>query len=182
VPLPGGRVSPVMDCSRPWEEVASRWEAGLTIPSHAFLFSASVLREPPVRFDPDLPDHEDWDFLLRVLARRPTVVYVPEALVVYRRHPEAKCRVYESAQGLGFCRAIEKQITLHRTDRASTILLQRKLLEVQDRYGLTPWTVKLQRWFREGCRSTTMHARRVASALGAGRARRKLVTLRLRRR
>jgi GT2 family glycosyltransferase len=37
-------------------------------------------------FDPALPYHGDWDWLIRSLARRWSVEYVPRTLVLYRQH------------------------------------------------------------------------------------------------
>ncbi len=180
--LPGNRMSPEMDCDRAWEEVASRWEETLSIPLHAFLFHASLLRSPAVRFDPELPDHEDWDFVLRVLARRPVVRFVPEALAVYRRHAGAKCRVHASAQGVGFCRAIEKQLELVRGDKAKEKLLRHKLIETQDRFGLTPLPRRVRRRVAAATFGTVSLVRRAASLCGAGRARRFVASvLRIRR-
>jgi glycosyltransferase involved in cell wall biosynthesis len=53
-------------------------------------FSGSAIRTSALRaigpFDPTLPQCADWDWLIRCLAGRWDVLYVPESLIDYRQH------------------------------------------------------------------------------------------------
>ena len=83
------RFESCLDPERALLDMASLWETELSIPAHCFLFDARFFTEHDIRFDQALPNHEDWDCWMRVLAVGPKVFNVPEALDTYRFRPHS---------------------------------------------------------------------------------------------
>lgn len=83
-----------------FDNVALKWERGLSIPIHCALFSAEFLQSS-IRFDTGVKSKEDWLFWLQVLALgiRPTVTDVDVA--VYRSHGASMTRhaIVSNARG-----------------------------------------------------------------------------------
>src|SRR5580693_6270809 len=65
-------------------ELIARWESSLIIPPHSFLFHASFFREKRLRFDPALPNHEDFDCWVSIFRLNPAVAYLDKKLCIYR--------------------------------------------------------------------------------------------------
>ena len=61
--------------SRPVLDMALRWEWDFSIPIHTALFDGRIFRDLGVRFDHNLPNHEDWDMWVRLFAFRPAVAF-----------------------------------------------------------------------------------------------------------
>jgi len=95
-----------LDLHDPVLDLARRWERGLSIPCHAFLFDTSLF--DGIVFDEELPNHEDWDCWMGIFSRRPRVYFADEKLIKYRRHETSMCRD-ETAMRSGFLRALRKQ-------------------------------------------------------------------------
>jgi len=108
---------PVLDPGDPLSSMARDWEETVSIPIHCFLFDARLIESLGAPFDPVLPNHEDWDCWMRILAGRPTVFYVDRKLAYYREHGGSKTRRHAEMRS-GFLRAIGKQMRLFRGDPA----------------------------------------------------------------
>ena len=113
---------------KPLWDIASRWETGLSIPMHCFLFDARFFRDQGIQFDENLSDHEDWDCWLRIFALEPTVLHVPAELAIYRLHSDA-ITVNHVKLKLGFTKAIRKQQRFFRRDAMMSKILAIKLSE-----------------------------------------------------
>lgn len=77
-------VRPWLDPDRALEEIILRWESGLCIPAHAFLFSKALFSQNGITFNTALPTHEDWECWVRIMAKHPKVVLVDQKLATYR--------------------------------------------------------------------------------------------------
>lgn len=121
---------PLLDTANPVLDLAARWEKGLSIPCHCYLFDARLFQDPVLRFDTALPNHEDWDCWMRVFARKPAVHFVDEKLVVYRRHSGSMCRDAEAMRG-GWLTALRKQHAVPETPMELRWTLARRIREVE---------------------------------------------------
>lgn len=63
-------------------DLIENWETELSIPVHCFLFRKSILDS--IYFDEELPNHEDWEFHLKVAAKKPKYKYQPKGIAYYR--------------------------------------------------------------------------------------------------
>lgn len=117
---------------RLWD-IASRWETEFSIPMHCFLFDARIFREQGVRFDEELPNHNDWDCWMQVFALDPTVFHVPEVLAIYRLHDDTICADPQKL-AIGFSKAIRKQQHVFRNDPVMRRILADKKREMKNAY------------------------------------------------
>lgn len=120
--------------SRPLLDVASRWETELSIPVHSFLFDARIFTECGIRFTEGMPNHEDWDCWMRVFSLPIKLRYVRGEMAAYRLHPASMCRDHHR-MWVGFTEAIISQRHLWRHDSEMQIILRKKLMETDVRYG-----------------------------------------------
>lgn len=79
------------DESKAFYEFSKRWENGLCVPIHCFLYSKYVFNEIGV-FSTNLPNHEDWDLHLRISLAGFTYFHNPEMFARYRVHENSMCR------------------------------------------------------------------------------------------
>lgn len=121
---------------RLWD-IASRWETKFSIPMHCFLFDARFFKERGIRFDEELPNHNDWDCWMQVFSLDPLVFHVPEVLAIYRLHDDAICADRQKL-ALGFAKAILKQQRIFRDDPVMSRILDEKMLEMNLVYGNPP--------------------------------------------
>ena len=63
-------------------DLIQNWETELSIPIHCFIFKASILNN--LKFDEELPNHEDWEFHLRIASKKPVYKYQKDAIAYYR--------------------------------------------------------------------------------------------------
>ena len=119
-----------LDAEAPVRDLILHWENGLSIPCQAFLFDARLFHDPAVRFDEELPNHEDWECWMRVLARQPRIVYVNEILAIYRRHGGAMSRDRD-AMRRGWLQALRKQYALLQHEEEVRALLARRIRGVE---------------------------------------------------
>ncbi|OFY85781.1 MAG: hypothetical protein A3F72_21645 [Bacteroidetes bacterium RIFCSPLOWO2_12_FULL_35_15] len=63
-------------------DLIQNWETELSIPVHCFLFNANILKKE--RFDEELPNHEDWEFHLKIASHKPNYKYQQDAIAYYR--------------------------------------------------------------------------------------------------
>jgi glycosyltransferase involved in cell wall biosynthesis len=122
-----------LDVERPLHHLAADWELGLSIPTHCFLFDARFFSEQKIRFDEHLPNHEDWDCWMQILACDPKIYYVHETLAVYRYRAGSMCLDLRRMRK-GFLKAIKKQNKLFRNDVEMQAVLSDKLRAVDEQY------------------------------------------------
>jgi glycosyltransferase involved in cell wall biosynthesis len=115
IELPKRYVSPRLSPDNPLYDLASKWEVQLSIPVHCFLFDSRFFREYQCCFDESLPNHEDWDCWMRVLALNPRLVYVDQKLAIYRYRDNSMCNDLIRMRK-GFLEAIKKQEQIWRHD------------------------------------------------------------------
>jgi glycosyltransferase involved in cell wall biosynthesis len=120
--------------ARPIEDIAARWETELSIPIHCFLFDSRLFRERGILFDERLPNHEDWDCWMRVLASDPEVLLVPQPLVISRYHPRSMSRNAKRMRR-GFLAAIDTQLASCKTDPVLVRLLRQKRAQMKAVYA-----------------------------------------------
>lgn len=103
------RLSPLS----PLLDLATRWEHFLSIPIHAAIVPQALLAElGPQAFDSNLPNHEDWDFWMRLATRAATFHFINEELAVYRVSESSMSRDVRRMWA-GFRLAIKKQRALN---------------------------------------------------------------------
>jgi glycosyltransferase involved in cell wall biosynthesis len=127
------------------EELISRWEATLSIPPHCFLFSADLFREKGIRFDPLLPNHEDFECWLNVFRLKPRVSYVAEKLCIYRMTDGSMSKNMR-AMGEGFLRTLNKHIksgAWSKTEKKMLMRKRRAVLRSYRRFDLMSWKDRL---------------------------------------
>jgi glycosyltransferase involved in cell wall biosynthesis len=116
--------------ANPLLDLATAWEQGLSIPSHCFLVDARIIRTWNLRFDSSLPNHEDWDFWMKVLATKPVMRFVDERLAIYRIHGTSMSRNIPLMHQ-GFQKAIACQRRLLANDHCMQRVLRSKALRVR---------------------------------------------------
>lgn len=82
----------------PLKEFILRWEKGLCIPIHCFLFKRHVI-DIVGNFDTSLPDHEDWDYHIRTAYRNFVYCHNKAAFALYRVHNKSLCRSKDVTKG-----------------------------------------------------------------------------------
>ena len=132
-PLPDRPISPQLNGGNPLHDLARRWETRLSIPPHCFLIDARLFSENHLRFDRDLPNHEDWDCWMRLLSLPVRLHFVPEAQAMYRKHGNSMSN-NKPAMRHGFLKAIRKQQLLHQGDPALRWILARKRVNIDWTY------------------------------------------------
>ena len=132
----------------PVYDMAARWETKMSIPVHCFLFNNYFFKELNIRFDENLPNHEDWDCWMQILKHNPTVVVTPEVLAVYRLTTNSMC---SNIPGMwcGFQKAILKQQSLFKRNQLIQRILHKKLLEMKQVYLKSQWRYVVKRYDKE---------------------------------
>ena len=124
-------VSPKLDTLDPVADLILRWEDGLSIPAHCFLFDARLFES--IRFDTSLTNHEDWDCWLNIFSQLPTVYFLSKQLCAYRLH-EASMSANKLNMYAGFLTAIKQQKTnFKETDKIFKLLSDKEAL-INERY------------------------------------------------
>ena len=160
------RFESCLDATRALLDMATLWETELSIPAHCFLFDARFFTDHHLRFDQTLPNHEDWDCWMQILAAGPKVFNVPEALATYRFRPgsmSGNLRVMRK----GFLKAIEKQKQVHADNEEIYSALCEKFRSVKTEYR--DFTLP-KHAFRQGKRKTNAAIRRVDANVDAPQA------------
>lgn len=86
-----------------------RWETNLSIPPHCFLVDLNFIKENNIRFDENLKNHEDFDFWLELLYRKPLTIFLDEFLCTYRNTPNSMSKNMK-AMGEGFLFVLDKHL------------------------------------------------------------------------
>ncbi len=116
-------------------ELAIRWEVDLSIPIHAALFDARLFGYRPRAFDRNLPNHEDFEMWMRLLAQSPRIRYSDSVDAIYRMNPQGMTR-NRLAMHAGFRKAMES-VSLHPLTRPVVRdALQAKNGIIDNSYGL----------------------------------------------
>jgi glycosyltransferase involved in cell wall biosynthesis len=79
------------DESKSVDEIVLRWEHGLCIPIHCFLYKKTVFKEVGI-FDVNFKKHEDWHFHIRCAMGNYKYIHNPEKFARYRVHANSSCR------------------------------------------------------------------------------------------
>jgi glycosyltransferase involved in cell wall biosynthesis len=127
------RMNPDLDVDEPLRDLAMRWENGLSIPSHCFLFDARLFSQHKIRFDQTLRNHEDWDCWMRIFATKPQVFHIPEVLATYRYRPDSLSANLRPMRK-GFLAAVRKQRRILRGDPAMQAVLAATRRRVRSQY------------------------------------------------
>jgi len=122
-----------LDLENPLRDLAARWEDGLSIPSHCFLFDARFFSQRGIRFDQTLGNHEDWDCWMRIFATIPRVLYVPDVLATYLYRGDSLSADF-SPMRQGFLEAIRKQQRIFRDEPDMRATLAATARRVRDQY------------------------------------------------
>ncbi|MBK6637720.1 MAG: glycosyltransferase family 2 protein [Rhodocyclaceae bacterium] len=122
-----------MNAADPLNDVALHWEAELSIPIHCFLFDTALFKMNNIQFDEHLPNHEDWDCLMRILALKPRLRFDERKLAVYRRHLNSMSAGHHKMH-CGFLMAIRKQQELLRLQPETCRLLAKRAMRLRRIY------------------------------------------------
>jgi glycosyltransferase involved in cell wall biosynthesis len=131
--VPERYLSPLLTSVSPLEEIAQDWETRLSIPVHCFLFDAGIFRNNGVKFDENLPNHEDWDCWMQVFALNPKVQFLNEKMAFYRIRTDGMCTNFQKMR-CGFLQAIRKQKKLLGNNMAVKKILGEKEKEIRYLY------------------------------------------------
>lgn len=108
----------------PLADLIKNWELDLSIPVHCFLFRKPVLEN--VRFDEELPNHEDWLFHIYVAARQPKYAFINQGLAYYRVRTDSMARDKSLMQkGKNMC--LQKAIRSEKIAASYKALLKARL-------------------------------------------------------
>lgn len=118
-------------------ELALRWELDLVIPIHCPLFTADLFAPGCVRFDEQLPTHEDYAMWLAVLARQPQMRFTGRRSVLYRGNPAGMTRNRQKMYD-GFMAAIHNRLAQPDVRPVVRQALKAKLAVVRNHYGFGP--------------------------------------------
>ena len=118
-----GRMSPVLQVKKPFDDLMMKWETELSIPPHCFLFDAALFKDHGILFDESLPTHEDWECWMSVFSVNPTVVFTDAPLANYRRRTDSMCTNIRKMRD-GYLMAIDRQIHKNRLNRNIVIRLK----------------------------------------------------------
>jgi glycosyltransferase involved in cell wall biosynthesis len=115
-------------------ELITRWESMLIIPPHCWLFHASLFKAKKLRFDAELPNHEDFDCWINIFRLSPTVVYLDKKLAIYRVSAGSMSRNM-IRMGEGFLQVLENQ--RKKPDQPASLrkIINRKRRETLRRYN-----------------------------------------------
>lgn len=116
------------------KELILRWESTLSIPPHCFLFSAAFFKKENILFDPELPNHEDFDCWVNVLKLRPDFHFLDEGLCIYRITENSMSKRMR-LMGEGFLQVLDKHYVQSSQPSQFRKLLTRKKREVLRRYN-----------------------------------------------
>lgn len=106
-------VSPVMQNEKPFNDIMLKWETGLAIPVHCFIFDAALFKENGIAFDESLQSNEDWECWMNVFALEPKAFFVDRVLAYYRVRKDSRCRNRVKMRK-SYLTAIDKQININR--------------------------------------------------------------------
>lgn len=128
------RILPVhFDSPNYFEEIIVRWETDLIIPCHSFLFSSDFFFKDGIRFDENLPNHEDLDCWLNVFSKNPEVIFIKKILCRYRLSDDSMSTNMK-LMGEGFLQVLDKHLQIKSYSFERHSLLKRKRLDVLQRY------------------------------------------------
>lgn len=106
-------ICPRLQEENPFDDILMKWETGLSIPMHSFLFDTAIFKDHAISFDEKLLTNEDWDCWMDVFALKPEVVYVDKVLAFYRIRSGSRCS-NRLKMRKGYLKAIHKQIVKNR--------------------------------------------------------------------
>jgi len=109
------------------EDLILRWERGLSIPCHCFLFERVVFQERC--FDVTMPNHEDWELYVRLAAAGETSTFVPSVGANYRMFKYSMARHSKDIIQKGFDMALERAERL--SERCRRLVCQRRQMEAE---------------------------------------------------
>jgi glycosyltransferase involved in cell wall biosynthesis len=128
-----GRMSPVLQKEKPFDDIMMKWETELSIPPHCFLFDSAIFREYGISFDENLPNHEDWDCWMNIFALHPKVVFTDKPLANYRIRPGSMCaNAVKMRQG--YLKAVNKQINKNRRNKDTVVKLKLRKKQIRFLY------------------------------------------------
>lgn len=151
-----------LNVREPFLDLIRRWESDLCIPPFCFLFDARIFREHNIRFDEELPNHEDWDCWIRIFAVPATVHLIDQCLGIYRQNAQSMSQNLERMRD-GYLAAIDRLIARGGNHSVAMHVLVERRRDIVKRYG-RKIKVARQGWI---VRSTLRLARSVSTRWNA---------------
>jgi glycosyltransferase involved in cell wall biosynthesis len=142
-PIPKQRLDIQFRTARPIIDFAARWEFAFSIPIHSALIPRALVSSLDGPFDTSLPNHEDWDFWMRLCGVAKAWLLIEEGLAVYRVSTSSMSRD-RNRMWSGFSKAIAKHWRLQRNDR-EVIEALTALAYANDYYYYKRWPGWLRR-------------------------------------
>jgi glycosyltransferase involved in cell wall biosynthesis len=128
-------LSPRFLTGSPLCELILRWETQLSIPIHCFLFDSTFFTDHRIRFDEQLPNHEDWHCWMNIFSLKPEICYIDQKLAVYRIHGSSMAR-NRLQMADGFRMALIRQRRKYLVASAAWWLITLKMFMVKYGYHL----------------------------------------------
>ena len=82
-------MSPFLNEKNFRQEVITEWQFRKSVPCHNFLIPAHILTNHSLRFDENLPNHEDWVLWCQILYLARGICYQHEKLAFYRMRSDS---------------------------------------------------------------------------------------------
>jgi len=89
------------------KEIIRDWEYRKSIPCHSVLFKKELIDKNRIRFDEELPNHEDWLFWVKLFYVSNSIKNNYNELALYRIHSNSMSVDYKLMK-FGFLKAAEK--------------------------------------------------------------------------
>ncbi len=151
-------LSPFLSESKTKEEIINDWEYRKSIPCHTVLFKKNLVETHALRFNEELPNHEDWVFWVQLFYFSDKIKNRNEKLALYRIHNNSMSVDFVLMRQ-GFLKAaiILQSFFEENNEKRLQSLAKQKYREIKKR-GITPLHVKirkrvfdkLSRYFKNG--------------------------------
>jgi glycosyltransferase involved in cell wall biosynthesis len=115
----------------PLLDFIENWETDLSIPMHCFLYDKECLEG--VQFDETLPNHEDWDFHLKIAMKGLRYSYSPDSIAYYRVRTNSMCRDRKLMQ-LGLRNCMQKSLESGFLNDLYYKKMSQRLIETQNNH------------------------------------------------
>lgn len=127
----GTTSSTELTMENPLHDFIYRWEHGLCIPIHCFMYKKWVV-DSVGGFDASLLGREDWDFHVRTAMLLPKYIHDPSKFALYRVHNKSMCRNIDMTKSR--MDVLEKLIGYSGITKEMRDFLVREMMDINPQY------------------------------------------------